>query len=106
MRATKFEFEHRFWVIAGIYAAGFALPIFHRTTFIVWLRHLIAPAIAANSPQSAMFAQVVIVAGAFLVLLTAALRTWGAAYLRTDVVHDTEQHSETLVADGPFRFTR
>lgn len=34
------------------------------------------------------------------------MRTWGAAYLRTAVVHDTAQHSEALVADGPFRYTR
>jgi Phospholipid methyltransferase len=37
---------------------------------------------------------------------TAGLRTWGAAYLRTEVVHDTAQHSEALVADGPFRYAR
>jgi hypothetical protein len=30
----------------------------------------------------------------------------GAAYLRTEIVHDTAQHSEALVADGPFRYTR
>jgi len=29
-----------------------------------------------------------------------------AAYLRTDIVHDTAQHSEVLIADGPFRYTR
>jgi hypothetical protein len=38
--------------------------------------------------------------------LSAALRTWGTAYLRTEVVHDTSQHSEALVADGPFRYVR
>ena len=53
-----------------------------------------------------MFARIVIVAGALLVFLAAGLRTWGAAYLRTEVVHDTAQHSEALVADGPFRYTR
>jgi hypothetical protein len=26
--------------------------------------------------------------------------------LRTEVVHDTAQHAEALVADGPFRYTR
>ena len=26
--------------------------------------------------------------------------------MRTEVVHDTAQHSEALVADGPFRYTR
>ena len=53
-----------------------------------------------------MFARIVIVAGALLVFLGAGLRTWGAAYLRTEVVHDTAQHSQALVADGPFRYTR
>ncbi len=53
-----------------------------------------------------MFRRIVIVGGALLVFLAAGLRTWAAAYLRTEVVHDTAQHSEALVADGPFRYTR
>lgn len=53
-----------------------------------------------------MFARIAIGAGTLLVLLAAAIRTWGAAYLRTDIVHDTSQHSDTLVADGPFRYVR
>ena len=53
-----------------------------------------------------MFNRIAIAAGALLVFIAAALRTWAAAYLRTDIVHDTTQHSEALVADGPFRHTR
>lgn len=53
-----------------------------------------------------MFTRIVIGAGALLIFLAAGLRTWAAAYLRTSVVHDTAQHSEALVADGPFRYTR
>jgi hypothetical protein len=53
-----------------------------------------------------MFARILILAGALLVFLAAAIRTWGAAYLRTEVVHDTAQHSDALVAEGPFRYTR
>jgi phospholipid methyltransferase len=53
-----------------------------------------------------MFTRIVIAGGALLVFLAAGSRTWGAAYLRTEVVHDTAQHSEALVADGPFRYTR
>jgi phospholipid methyltransferase len=34
------------------------------------------------------------------------LRTWATAYLRTEIVHDSSQHSEALVADGPFRYVR
>jgi protein-S-isoprenylcysteine O-methyltransferase Ste14 len=106
VRATKFEFEKRFWIITGIYAVGFSLSNFDHVRAITALRHLIAPSLPSDSAQAIAFAQVVIAAGALLVFLAAALRTWAAAYLRTDVVHDTAQHSKALVADGPFRYTR
>ena len=106
MRATKFEFEHRFWIITAIYFAGFALSAIDHTSFIVWIRHLIAPSTGRGTPEAETFARIVIGIGALLVFLAAIIRTWGAAYLRTDVVHDTSQHSETLVADGPFRYVR
>ena len=106
MGATKFEFEKRFWIISAIYFAGFFLSAIDHVPFIVTLRHLIAPSIVRDTPESATFARIVILAGAMLTFLTGALRTWAAAYLRTEVVHDTVQHSEALVADGPFRYTR
>jgi protein-S-isoprenylcysteine O-methyltransferase Ste14 len=106
MAATKFEFEKRFWIICAIYLVAFLLSVFDHTPFIVALRHLIAPSITRGSPDAGAFARIVILIGALLVFLSAALRTWGAAYLRTEVVHDTAQHSEALVADGPFRYTR
>ena len=90
----------------AIYGVGFALSIFDHTPFIVWIRNLVAPSIARGSAETASFARIVIFIGALLVFVAAAIRTWGAAYLRTDVVHDTAQHSEALVADGPFRYTR
>src|SRR6201987_1005270 len=61
---------------------------------------------APGSVDADRFARAAIAIGALLVFLSAAIRTWGAAYLRTDVVHDTAQHSEALVADGPFRYVR
>jgi protein-S-isoprenylcysteine O-methyltransferase Ste14 len=106
LRATKFEFEKRFWIICAIYFAGFCLSVFDHTPFIVALRHLIAPSITPGGPDAERFARVVITIGALLVFVSAASRTWGAAYLRTEIVHDTAQHSDALVADGPFRYTR
>jgi protein-S-isoprenylcysteine O-methyltransferase Ste14 len=106
MRATKFEFERRFWIICGIYFVGFWLSYFDRTSFIAGMRRLVAPSIAWGSPQAVNFQRSIVAAGALLVFLAAALRTWAAAYLRTEVVHDTTEHSEALVADGPFRYTR
>ncbi len=90
----------------AIYFTGFALSGNDHTQFIVWLRHLIAPSVARGSREAETFTRIAIIAGALFVFLSAAIRTWGAAYLRTDVVHDTAQHSEALVADGPFRYTR
>lgn len=106
MRATKWEFEQRFWVIMAIYFVGFFLSAIDHLPFIAWVRHLIAPSIARGTPEAETFARIVMIAGALLIFVAAAIRTWGAAYLRTEVVHDTSQHSETLVADGPFRYTR
>ncbi|MEY2536382.1 MAG: hypothetical protein QOG67_122 [Verrucomicrobiota bacterium] len=106
MRATKFEFERRFWIICGIFAVGFFLSKFDHVSFAAALRHLVAPSLASGSPQTTNVFRLIIGAGALLVLLSAALRTWAAAYLRTDIVHDNRQHSEALVADGPFRYVR
>lgn len=106
MRATKFEFEKRFWIISAIFAVGFSLSHFDHTSFAASVRHLVAPSILPDSPEATSAERLIIGIGAFLVFLTAALRTWAAAYLRTDIVHDTAQHSEALVADGPFRHVR
>ena len=104
VQATKFEFERRFWIICAFYFTGFSLSLFDHVGFITWLRGLFG--IPGNSAQAVTFARTVIVIGAALVFVAAALRTWGAAYLRTSIVHDTSQHSEAVVADGPFRYTR
>jgi hypothetical protein len=49
VRATKVEFEKRFWIITAIYFTGFCLSEFDRVRFIAALRHLIAPSIAGGS---------------------------------------------------------
>ena len=106
MQATKFEFEKRFWIICAIFAVGFSLSYFDHMSFATAVRHLVAPSILPGSPEAANAERLILGIGALLVFLTAALRTWAAAYLRTDIVHDTAQHSEALVADGPFRHVR
>src|SRR5438046_10238909 len=89
-----------------MYFVGFFLSAFDHVPFIVFVRHLIAPSIVRGTPTADLFSRIVILAGAFLVFLSAGLRTWAAAYLRTDIGHDTSQHSDALIADGPFRHTR
>jgi protein-S-isoprenylcysteine O-methyltransferase Ste14 len=104
MQATKFEFERRFWIIAAIFLVGFLLARFDATGVLCTLQHLLAP--HATGARATTIRQIIIGIGALLVFAAAALRTWGAAYLRTEIVHDRGQHAETLVADGPFRHVR
>jgi Phospholipid methyltransferase len=51
-------------------------------------------------------AHVIFALGAAIVGLGATVRTWGTAYLKSDVVHDSVVRSERLVADGPYRHVR
>jgi protein-S-isoprenylcysteine O-methyltransferase Ste14 len=106
MRATKFEFEQRFWIIGLIFWLGFSLAFVDHTNFAVGLLHRIAPAIDPDSARGNMWLRLIFGAGAIVVFLAALLRTWATAYLRTEIVHDASQHSESLVADGPFRYVR
>jgi protein-S-isoprenylcysteine O-methyltransferase Ste14 len=69
----------------------------------LWL----AGTLAANKILSIATATVLVVALATLAMFLAALlRTWAAAYLGSDVVHDRDLHSERVVADGPYRYVR
>jgi protein-S-isoprenylcysteine O-methyltransferase Ste14 len=106
MRATKFEFERRFWIIAFIVFCGFSLYSFDRVNFAVGLLHLFAPRINPDGPRGIFFLRLIFAAGAALIFLAVLLRTWATAYLLTEIVHDVSQHSESLVADGPFRYVR
>jgi protein-S-isoprenylcysteine O-methyltransferase Ste14 len=108
MRATEFEFRYRFWFICLAYFMGFGCYRFDSLNVAAALARWIFRAsdprlhsLAAHHALQAMFA-----GGAMLVAAAAWIRTWGAAYLRTEVVHDTVVHAERLVADGPYRHVR
>jgi protein-S-isoprenylcysteine O-methyltransferase Ste14 len=100
MRATNFEFRHRYFLIMAIYAVGFSC---------YWIDHRNAARalLSLIGQDNNMFAiRWLIAIGALLIALGALLRTWAAAYLKSDVVHDTALHSDKLVADGPYRHLR
>src|SRR6185437_12094703 len=44
--------------------------------------------------------------GALFCVAAAALRTWGTAYLNSEVMVDSRLHTSRLVADGPYRYVR
>ena len=102
MRGTLFEFRYRFFFIAAIFFVGYVLynvdGVNATERAVDWLLP------GAADPRAVM--RVIVLAGAVLGALGAALRAWAAAYLRAEVVHDERRHSERLVADGPYRHVR
>jgi protein-S-isoprenylcysteine O-methyltransferase Ste14 len=106
MRATKFEFEQRFWIIGLLFFIGFGLSSVDHVYFVAGLLHLLAPAVDPDSARGIFLQRLMFGAGAALLFLAAMLRTWATAYLRAEIVHDASQHSEALVADGPYRYVR
>jgi protein-S-isoprenylcysteine O-methyltransferase Ste14 len=107
MRATAFEFRYRFWLIVLVFSVGFWLYAIDRAN----IGEAMAQRIAGHVLQSQHRAdrsllRVVFGCGALVVILAALIRTWAAAYLRSEVVHDSNLHAEALVADGPYRYVR
>jgi len=102
VRATDFEFRNRFWIIFGLFWAGFgAYAIEHANLAVTLLTAVAGGAKPSDGAIRAAFAW-----AAVLGFAAGALRSWASAYLRSGIVHDTALHSEGLVADGPFRFVR
>jgi len=106
MQASKFEFEQRFWIFGMIFGVAFGLAFLDHTNFGVWLLHLLAPSIDPDGERGNFWLRIIFGCGAAMVFLAVLLRTWATAFLKTEVVHDMSQHSEGLVADGPYRYVR
>ncbi len=107
MRATDFEFRHRFWIIAFIFWLSFTWYSFdHVNAGIGLLRVLADPGLDFTSRHGRSLLRLIFLVASLFVSLGAMVRTWGSAYLRSDVVHDRHLHSERLVADGPYRHVR
>jgi protein-S-isoprenylcysteine O-methyltransferase Ste14 len=78
-------------------------PVNMSTMLAQWLMgQPVGPGVSSNKHA----VQMILGVGAALTILAALLRTWGAAYLRSEVVHDSKLHAEGLVADGPYRYVR
>jgi protein-S-isoprenylcysteine O-methyltransferase Ste14 len=104
MRATYFEFRHRWWVIFLIFSVAFALYVIDPkncgAAIAEWFSRLFGRTPTQNSYR------LISAFGTLLVTLAAFLRTWGTSYLREEVMRDTRVRTERLLADGPYRHVR
>jgi protein-S-isoprenylcysteine O-methyltransferase Ste14 len=99
-------FRYRFWLFSAVFFAGQALYRVDHVNVADWLVRLLAPSLDPDSAAGHAALRGVFGAGAAATVLCAVIRTWAAAYLHTDVVHDTRIHAEVLVANGPYRYVR
>lgn len=107
MRATDFEFRNRFWLIGLIFWAGFACYFFDPTNAAVRLLKLFnGAAVDEDTARGRHQLQVIFAAAAMLPIIAAGIRTWAAAYLRSEVIHDSKLRTEKVTADGPYRHVR
>jgi len=107
MRATDFEFRHRFWFITAVFFIAFWCYRFDPVNAGAAIAGLIAGhPVQLDSAVDRHLLQYVFAGAAALALLAGLVRTWGAAYLRSEVVHDPSLRLEGVVADGPYRHVR
>jgi protein-S-isoprenylcysteine O-methyltransferase Ste14 len=106
MRAAEWEFRYRFWVILGLFLLAAACYRFDRVNAGVWLVATVRHARGVAGMPSRGPVQGFFVVATLLCAAGAWLRTWAAAYLHTEVVHDEALHADRLVADGPYRHLR
>jgi protein-S-isoprenylcysteine O-methyltransferase Ste14 len=103
MKATEFEFRYRALLIGLIFFVGFWL---YAVDHVALIRVLVHSNVRPGGLQSAPATRLFVAVAALLVAIGAMVRTWGAAYLKSSVVHDANLHSSELVADGPYRHLR
>lgn len=100
-----FFFTNRRWLLlllAAIAFLGFR-PAFSHPTADHLARFLQT---YAAGPSLAFWRHALYGLAAVLLGLGALWRTWGSSYLGTNVVQDRQMHTDRLVADGPYRYTR
>ena len=103
MKATEFEFRYRALLIGLIFGVGFWLYALDHVALIHVLVH---SSMRPGALQPTLATKLIVALAALLAAFGALVRTWGAAYLKSSVVHDANLHSGELVADGPYRHVR
>ncbi|MDD5543208.1 MAG: isoprenylcysteine carboxylmethyltransferase family protein [Acidobacteriia bacterium] len=107
MRATDFEFRYRFFVIVLIYGLGFLFNVFDPVNVSAAVIQALARSrLEFDFNPARLWLQLAFLGGSTLIFVGAGIRTWATAYLKAEVVHDSQLHSEGLVVDGPFRHVR
>jgi protein-S-isoprenylcysteine O-methyltransferase Ste14 len=104
LQASDFEFKNRFWIFGGLFWIAFASywvsrPNASGAALVDWLVRG-----RGNAPE--LDYHLVFGVAALFCLAAAAIRTWATAYLKPEVMVDSQLHTSEVVADGPYRYVR
>lgn len=103
MKATNWEFTKRAIVFGLIFGLAFPLYAFDHENSTAALANRLAPKLGINADP---FARLLFGLAAILIFLAAFIRTWASAYLHANVVYAREVKTQSLIADGPYRYVR
>lgn len=104
LAASEIEFRQRFWIIGAIFCLAFLSynldPQNAGAAVTEWITRIGGTA-ATRTDYRLMFA----VASLFAIA-AALVRTWGTAYLNSEVMIAMRVQASRLVADGPYHYVR
>lgn len=102
--ASNIEFKFRFWIFGALFWMAFATYSIDHQNAGAAIVDAIGKWPEGQAPAAAYHA--IFAVGALFCIAAAAVRTWGTAYLNSDVMVDARLHTSRLVADGPYRYLR
>lgn len=107
MKATRFEFRWRFFIIGVIFWICFfwSGQSSHGHLGYLWIQ-LAAWMSQADKLSNDTNSTILKIAVSGFVVIAAILRTWAAAYLHSSVVHDDRVHADRVVSVGPYAYLR
>jgi protein-S-isoprenylcysteine O-methyltransferase Ste14 len=103
MRATEWEFKIRALIFGLIFGGAFSLYGVDRQNAAAALADRLG---ALSGVNAALIARLLFALAACLLVVAAITRTWGSSYLHASVVYAPNVKTESLVADGPYRYVR
>src|ERR1700722_1942021 len=103
MKATNWEFTNRALVFGLIFGLAFPLYVLDQTNCTAALANWLGGKFNWNAD---LVARALFACATLFLSVSALIRTWASAYLQADVVYASEVKTQSLVADGPYRYVR
>jgi len=103
MKASDWEFKHRATIFGVLFGLTFPMYVIDPVNSAEALSASLSGVL--HLPPDTLL-RVVFALAALVMILAALLRTWASSYLQASVVYAATIKSESLVAEGPYRFVR